>query len=270
MKKNQLPDRVFELLKPQGIGKKDILDVCPTDLSFESEYISGYLFLTAEMLGIVTSDPIGGRVRYFRGTKTKDMDYGEDTLTYRCRLIPLEETAHMRLVRQVATNLVMVYQNGEATRIAALTNLYLEQMNLFIKSYKKLKKYPEEPENVEASADIQEQKAEYCPICGTMYPDPKRKICPKCMNKRSIFIRTLKYFWKYRISFIVMFLCYFAAAGMNLVWPYLSGTILYDKVLAKDDGFLALFGVAGHYMAALILLVIVMLLSKLVQQPSGI
>ncbi len=270
MKKNQLPDRVFELLKPQGIGKKDILDVCPTDLSFESEYISGYLFLTAEMLGIVTSDPIGGRVRYFRGTKTKDMDYGEDTLTYRCRLIPLEETAHMRLVRQVATNLVMVYQNGEATRIAALTNLYLEQMNLFIKSYKKLKKYPEEPENVEASADIQEQKAEYCPICGTMYPDPKRKICPKCMNKRSIFIRTLKYFWKYRISFIVMFLCYFAAAGMNLVWPYLSGTILYDKVLAKDDGFLALFGVAGHYMAALILLVIVMLLSKLVQQGVAI
>lgn len=270
MKKNQLPDRVFELLKPQGIGKKDILDVCPTDLSFESEYISGYLFLTAEMLGIVTSDPIGGRVRYFRGTKTKDMDYGEDTLTYRCRLIPLEETAHMRLVRQVATNVVMVYQNGEATRIAALTNLYLEQMNLFIKSYKKLKKYPEEPENVEASADIQEQKAEYCPICGTMYPDPKRKICPKCMNKRSIFIRTLKYFWKYRISFIVMFLCYFAAAGMNLVWPYLSGTILYDKVLAKDDGFLALFGVAGHYMAALILLVIVMLLSKLVQQGVAI
>ncbi|MCH5251749.1 MAG: ATP-binding cassette domain-containing protein [Lachnospiraceae bacterium] len=266
MKKNQLPSRVLELLKPQGIGKNDILDVCPTDLSFESEYISGYLFLTKEILGVVTSEPIGNRVRYFRGTKTKDMDYREDTLTYTCQLIPLEETAHMKIIRQVATNVVMVYRKEEPTRIAALTNLYLEQMNLFLKSYKKLKKYPEEAENVEASADIQEEKAEYCPVCGTMYPDPKRKICPKCMNKRSIFLRALGYFWKYRIRFIILFICYLAAAGINLAWPYLSGTVLYDYVLEKDDGFLAQFGIAGHYMLALFLLVMAMLLSKLVQQ----
>jgi len=78
---------------------------------------------------------------------------------------------------------------------------------------------------VEASADIQEQKAQYCPKCGTMYPDPKRKICPKCMNKRSIFGRTMKYFLQYRFKVIIIFACYFLAAGLNLVWPYLSGTV---------------------------------------------
>lgn len=265
MKENKLPSRVLTLLKPQGIGKKDILDVCPVDLSFSCEYISGYLFLTKDTLGVVTSEPIGSRVRYFRGTKTKDMDYTEDTLEYACKLFPLAEAGKMEIERQVATNRITVMYQGIPMGLAAMTNLYLEQMNLFLKNYKKLKKYPDAAEDVESSADVQEEKAEYCPICGTMYPDPKRKICPKCMNKRSIFIRTLKYFLKYRVKFIVLFVCYFAAAGLNLVWPYLNGTVLYDRILMKDNGFLAQFGVAGEYMLALALLVLIMILSKLVQ-----
>lgn len=266
MKENRLPSRVLQLLKPEGIGKDDILDVCPVDLSDNCEYISGYLFLTESILGVVTSEPIGKRVRYFRGTKTKDMEYGEDTLEYAFQLIPLEETAHMKIERQVATNLVTIYRGDMQVQIGALTNLYLEQMNLFLKSYQKLKKYPGAADEVEASADIQEEKAEYCPVCGTMYPDPKRKICPKCMNKRSIFTRTMGYFFRYKWKFITLFICYFAAAGLNLVWPYLNGTILYDKVLAKENGFLDRFGLAGEYVLALLLLVGVMVLSKLVQQ----
>lgn len=266
MKENRLPSRVLQLLKSEGIGSEDILDVCPMDLSDNCEYISGYLFLTAEKLGVVTSEPIGNRVRYFRGTKTKDMDYGEDTLEYAYRLFALEDTAHMRIERQVATNLVTVFSGGVELRIGALTNLYLEQMNLFVKSYKKLKKYPDAADEIETSAEIQEEQAEYCPVCGTMYPDPKRKICPKCMNKRSIFARAMGYFFHYKWKFITLFLCYFAAAGLNLVWPYLSGAVLYDKVLAMDDGFLGQFGMAGQYALALLLLVGVMILSKFVQQ----
>ncbi len=270
MKKNQLPSAVLSQLKERKIYESDILDVCPVDLSFTCEYISGYLFLTKDMLGIVHSEPIGNRVRYFRGTKTKDMDYGEDTLEYGYQLILLDDTAHMKIERHIATNLVYVEKNGVPTQVAALTNLYLEQMNLFLKSYKKLKQDPEAVEEVESSADIQEEQAEYCPICGTMYPDPKRKICPKCMNKRSIFMRTLNYFMKYKVKFIVLFLCYFAAAGVNLIWPYLSGTVLYDRILEKDNGFLAQFGVAGEYALALLLLVVIMLLTKFVQQGISI
>ncbi len=270
MKENQLPGRVLKMLAPRGIRREDILDVCPMDLSFSCEYISGYLFLTKDTLGVVTSEPIGDRVRYFRGTKTKDMDYTEDTLEYGFRLFSLEETEHMRIERQIATNYVYVFWRGIPTKIGALTNLYLEQMNLFLKSYKKLKKYPDAVESLEASADIQKEKAEYCPVCGTMYPDPKRKICPKCMNKRSIFMRTMHYFMRYRWKIIVLFLCYFASAGINLVWPYLSGTVLYDWVLGKNEEMLAKFGVAFEYGLALLLLVSVMVVSKIMQQTVSL
>lgn len=265
MKENKLPMRVLQQLKPHNIDSSAILDVCPIDLSDNGEYISGYLFLTADVLGIVTSEPIGDRVRYFRGTKTKDMEYGEDTLAYAYKLLPLNETEHMRIEKQVATNLVTIFYNGTQIRIGALTNLYVAQMHVFLKTYKTLKKDPTAAEEIEI-ADAEEDTESYCPVCGTMYPDPKRKICPKCMNKSSIFMRTMRYFLRYKWKLIVMFICYIAAAGLNLVWPYLSGTVLYDKVLAKDDTFLTKFGLAGDYMLALFLLVIVMLLSKIVQQ----
>ncbi len=270
MKENRLPPRVLKLLKPHGIGKEHVLDVCPVDLSDAGEYISGYLFLTADTIGIVTSEPIGNRVRYFRGTKTKDMEYGEDTLEYAIRLISIEETEQMKIERMVATNRVTVLHRGVPVQIGVLTNLYLEQMNLFLKSYKKLKKYPDAADEIEASADISEEQAEYCPVCGTMYPDPKRKICPKCMNKRSIFFRTLGYFFRYKWKFITLFFCYFMAAGLNLVWPYLNGAVLYDRILRKEDGFLQQFGVAGQYALALLLLVGIMVLSKVVQQGVGL
>lgn len=266
MKKNQLPDCVIYKLKQMGINKADIVDVCPVDLSFKSEYISGYLFLTATTLGIVTSEPLENTVRYFRGTKTEDMLYGDDTREYSIHLLPHEKTAHMRVERHIATNVVTIEYNGVSQRVAALTNLYLEQMNLFRKSYNKIKKYPEEADELEASSDIQEAKAEFCPKCGTKYPDPERKICPKCMNRRSIFGRTLGFFLHYRWKFVILFLCYFASAGLNLIWPYLSGTVMYDQILAKDASFYDRFGIQGQYVLALVLLVMGMLISKLVQQ----
>ena len=55
MKKNQLPKQVLNTLLAYQIKSDDILDVCPFDLSFDSEYISGYLFLTSTKIGVAKS-----------------------------------------------------------------------------------------------------------------------------------------------------------------------------------------------------------------------
>ena len=49
---------------------------------------------------------------------------------------------------------------------------------------------------------------------------------------------------------------------MNLVWPYLSGTVLYDEILPGKVSQSEI----GRYGFALLMLVLVMVLSKLVQQ----
>lgn len=263
MKENKLPSCILKQIKKQNIQKSDVLAVCPFDLSFSGEYVNGYLFFTREMLGVAVSEPESGSVRYFRGTKTKDMEYAQDIREYQYQWIPLSEVTKIEVQRQLATSIVMVERQGIEYRICALTNLYLAQMNEFVKQLMG-EKYPETVENV--VVEEEEREDLYCPKCGTMYPDSTRKICPKCMNKRSIFTRTMKYFLRYRWKMLLLFGCYIAAALVNLLWPYLTGTVLFDWVLKKNDGILGKFGIPGEYTLALLLLILAMLISKILQK----
>ena len=260
MKENKLPSCVEKLIRKQGVEKQDILAVSPFDLSFASEYVSGYVFLTKDTLGVAVSEPDPQNVRYFRGTKTKDMVYGEEQNDYACRFYERTEITNISIHRQLATSLVILEYKGIEYRLCALTNLYLAQMNDFVKVFFQGVK-PEEKE--EKEADSEEL---YCPRCGTMYPDPVRKICPKCMNKRSIFTRALGYFWKYRAKMTALFLCYIFSAFINLVWPYLSGTVLFDWVLNKNDAILGKIGIAGEYTLALLILVAAMIVARILQR----
>ncbi len=98
-----------------------------------------------------------------------------------------------------------------------------------------------------------------------IYPDQERKVCPKCMDKKSILLRVMAYFIPYKKSLyhndIVLYL---GTAALNLIWPYLNGTILYDKVLAKDEEFLA-FCIFQRdvFVTTLLFLVLAMLLTKI-------
>ena len=260
MKENKLPSCVEKLIRKQGVEKQDILAVSPFDLSFASEYVSGYVFLTKDTLGVAVSEPDPQNVRYFRGTKTKDMVYGEEQKDYACRFYERTEISNISIHRQLATSLVILEYKGIEYRLCALTNLYLAQMNDFVKVFFQGVKPEEKEEKEEDSEEL------YCPRCGTMYPDPARKICPKCMNKRSSFTRALGYFWKYRAKMTALFLCYIFSALVNLLWPYLSGTVLFDWVLNKNDAILGKIGIAGEYTLALLILVAAMIVARILQR----
>ena len=260
MRDNKLPSCVEKQIRKQGIEKQDILAVSPFDLSFASEYVNGYVFLTKDILGVAVSEPDPQSIRYFRGTRTKDMAYGEDQKEYACRLYERNKITNIFIYRQLATSLVIMQYKGIEYRLCALTNLYLAQMNDFVKVFFQGVKPEEKEEKEEDSEEL------YCPRCGTMYPDPVRKICPKCMNKRSIFTRTLRYFRKYRVKMAALVFCYVFSAFVNLLWPYLSGTVLFDWVLKKNDVILEKFGITREYTLALLILVAAMIVARLLQR----
>ena len=248
----------------QGIEKQDILAVSPFDLSFSSEYVNGYVFLTKDILGVAVSEPDPQSIRYFRGTRTKDMAYGEDQKEYACRLYERNKITNIFIYRQLATSLVIMQYKGIEYRLCALTNLYLTQMNEFVNALRQ----EAQPQTEEAAEEKEAGSEElYCPRCGTMYPDPARKICPKCMNKRSIFTRTLRYFRKYRVKMAALLFCYVFSAFVNILWPYLSGTVLFDWVLKKNDVILGKFGIAGESIHwPFFILVAAMIVARILQR----
>lgn len=104
----------------------------------------------------------------------------------------------------------------------------------------------------------------YCPKCGMMYPNRERKVCPRCMDKKSIFVRTFKYFMPYKVLMIFMIVMYLLVAALNLVWPYLNGTVLYDYILTKNPDFLNKIGIKnGNFLLALLLVILTMFMARL-------
>ena len=263
MSSNILPKKVEKLLKNNGIKVDEIMAYSPFDLSYSCEYIKGFVVLTMNELAIVKGGPEKGRVIYLRGTESIGQAEEYDEEEYGFISYPFDALAHLRIERLLATNILYVSVNGTEQEIAAFTNTCLEDMVGFVRSFKKAKKDPDAFEEEKEAAGTEAEEELYCPVCGTRYPDADRKICPKCMNKRSVFFRTLGYFMRYKYRFIALFLCYFAAAGISLVWPYLSGTVLYDKVLAVT-------GQDSKYVVALGLLVLAMVIAKITQEAISL
>ena len=268
MKENKLTQKALEQLKNYSISEKDILSVCPIDLSFEGEYILGYVFMTQKLLGICTKNVPDDYIHYFRGTKTQTSDLELEDKEYDIVLYDLEKIDNLRLENSIGSVTLLSDYEGNSKKMVALTNLYLEQMNLFIRHFENIKNNRE----IDFGLNIKEEEDEeelYCPICKTMYPDPEKKICPKCTNKRTIFGRVLKYFFKYKISIFILFLTYLVSAVVSIVWPYLIGKVLFDHVLAKDDKYLAKFGIEGKYTTALLLVTLMLIGSRLIAELSN-
>lgn len=266
MSERKIPAVLLSMLENEGISQAQILAYSPIDLSFECEYVYGYVFLTKKHLGVATSAPISSHIIYMKGTQKKDDVSFEEKSEYSYRLYEVDKIEKLHREHMVATNLICMEYEGNPVRLAAHTNLHLADMEAFLKKYKQFI-HGEQITEEEAAAEPEEL---YCPVCGTKYPDEERKICPKCMNKRSIFMRTFRYFLRYKWMIAVLAFCYVASALVSLAWPYLSGTVLYDWVLDKNDTYLAPFGLQGEYALALILLVGCMLVAKILQQTISI
>lgn len=83
-------------------------------------------------------------------------------------------------------------------------------------------------------------------------------------QKEHLMSRCLHYFKPYMGSVALLLFLYLVMGALNLIWPYLNGTILYDKILTKDASFLQVLRLpAGQFATALFLVVLTMVLIKL-------
>lgn len=257
MEKVKLPKSVCSLLQKNSISTDDILKACATDMNTSCEYADGYVLLTPSLLILLTSPPDTSRVRSFKGYGTREealTDYGQN---WAIKQLSLDSLNELTIERQVACGLLIA---DDGTCLAAFSNLNMKKMHQLVRAFDHLKN----PEPDFMAEEEEEEAEEYCPTCGTMYPNRNRKICPKCMDRSSVFFRILGYFKPYLGKMILMLLSYFFIAGLNLIWPYLNGTVLYDYVLAKNTDFLARFGISdGRFATVLLLLVVTMFLAKI-------
>ena len=157
--------------------------------------------------------------------------------------------------------------NGEQISLCAFTNSYKGRINRLKEILSTLIK----GEEIKEDRLFEDEREEFCPKCGMRYPDRGRKVCPKCMDKRKIFFRLASCFKPFKWHIVAIAVLCVLSALVNSVWPVLSGSLLYDGVLAENvDN--SIFSALPFKDAAIWLLVLVltMVVVKFSQQLFGI
>ncbi len=261
-----LPGSFTKVLEKYGIDKKDVVFAAAADLDEEFRFADSIVAITDKKL-IVARYPYREKREYRLGGYDSWAVQEEKQAEPAMLFFDLEDVETLEVLRQVSTGVLMGKIKGEEQYLCQFSNT---KMEAFMRLCRLLEKTRKGEEISREDLDVRRGK-ECCPKCGMIYPDQERKVCPKCMDKKSILWRIVGYFKPYKGKLAVMMLCYLGTAGLNLVWPYLSGTVLYDRVLAKDEAFLAAFHApAGRFLLALGILVIVMILTKVLIQALGI
>lgn len=228
--REKLPGSLLACLKEQGLlaGKEEILYQTAVDMNTAGEYADGYILVAGERLIVAQLPPDKGRVHILKGYGDLAPAEGTDWVF---RAFAVSALEGIWVEDCVGCSLLVARLEGEEIPLAALSNFRKRSVFDFaraVEGYARDGEYKPQREELE----------DYCPRCGRMYPNPNYKVCPHCVNRKSIFLRTLRYFKPYWRSVLIMFLCILATSALNMVWPYLNGTVLYDRVLAKDEGFL--------------------------------
>ena len=275
-----MPEKVWDLLGRQGIEKDQIILGARTDMNTACEYTEGFLVLTKEKLAIASSPAVPSEVHIFKGYPVSSEP--KELRDWNLVVYSAGELSEVRIERQVACAVLTAKVNGTERILAAFSNFCIKNAYELVRELEHMNN-DENGEEHEGHGkrgrhgwhgrpgghgrhDGQEHE-EYCPKCGTMYPDMNRKICPKCMDRKSVFVRTFSYFKPYTGALILLFLSIIITALLNLIWPYLSGTVLYDYVLRKNLAFLEPLGLENiKAFTALTVLVVVMFLTRLVLQ----
>ncbi len=261
-----LSEQLYRLLEKYQIKRDDILYKAEPDLDEQLRFVRHYLILTKTVLAFICypyeengSFRFGG---YAGNETTSNVEKQEPVI----RVFELQTIEKVEIIRNISGGTLLGVVDGVQTRLCQFSNSKMSEMERLKRNFGKVKK----DEELKEEDIVGKKRHECCPKCGTLYTDQERKICPKCMDKKSLFMRMMKYFFKYKVQLVIMFVCYLLTGALNLVWPYLSGTFLYDKVLARDPQVVAWaesFG--GRFTMILGFAVFAMVVTKILIQVIG-
>jgi ATP-binding cassette subfamily B protein len=123
-------------------------------------------------------------------------------------------------------------EKGDNTRILLVFSIgFLSDIERLIKAVKNIR------EGVSPLTDILVDEELFCPKCGTRYPEPERKLCPKCMDKVSITRRLLGFFVDYRSKVTIIFLTMLAGSVFSMISPLVGTKFLFDEVLTEGGSY---------------------------------
>jgi ribosomal protein S27AE len=193
------------------------------DLSLEGAFAEAWVVLTSDSLAVVEGPAVAS------GGKHGLTPWRET----RFRSHRLDEIEQLNAESMPLGGLLSARINGAGVVLCRHTNSAARRFGIYIKLFSEVKDGEELTDD-----DFADDRApKYCPKCGLLYPDQERAVCPRCLDKRSLFARVLSFAPRYRVPIALILACMVASSALRLLAPFVSGRILFDEVLVGKGRF---------------------------------
>ncbi|HJD24462.1 MAG TPA: ATP-binding cassette domain-containing protein [Firmicutes bacterium] len=254
-----VPRSVRKALEERGIVTGEVCSLAAADMNNDGGLQNIYLLLTPERLIFAVSDQCG-EMAYAGASlpKRRQPEGIAELYDY-----SLSRLGNPKILNQVVGGLLTVDVDGTETWLCRFSGTKMRRMQRFCEDLDALLSGRPLKERGDDGED-------YCPKCGAPYPERGRAVCPRCMEKHTVFVRILQYFKNYKLRVVVMLSGVTISGLANAVWPYLSGSVLYDQVLGGGGELAEKLGIPGNTMLLLLLLVLTMAGTHFIRHLTGI
>ena len=220
--KTHVPDYIQDAYLRQGI--KDLIYAIHTDMTPDGDFSDVYAAIDTKNLYILYGEE---RVVRTAGPRRIVADYRVDSL----EIFPLKQLGELRTEKLLSTGRLIAGEPGNERLILLYTLGYLGFVERLIKVTKNL------AEGVNPLTEVLLDDALFCQKCGTRYPEPDRKLCPKCMDKTTLTLRLMHFFTYYKSKVAIIILMMFISTGLTIVSPIVGTQMFLDEVLTLGGQF---------------------------------
>jgi len=231
-----IPEYMLSALDAQGIDTSGLIFAIHTDSVDKGGNTDVYIALDSNNLYILRG---WEKVVKTAGARRIVAVYEADEL----EVHPLSELGDLSCELLLSTGRLLS-EKDDATNILLVFSLgFLSDIEKLIRVIKNIREGKQPFEEVTVDDEL------FCPKCGTRYPEPERKLCPKCMDKVSIARRLMGFFAHYRAKVAVIFMTMLAGSLFSILSPYIGTKFYFDEVLTEG----------GSYYGAVLGVILVML-----------
>ncbi|HHY81639.1 MAG TPA: ABC transporter ATP-binding protein [Clostridiales bacterium] len=222
--KTYVPEYMLSAFAQQGIDSAELIYAVHTDSVDKDGILDVYIAVSNDTMYILYGEEkvvkTSGARRIVAAYEAREFE-----------IYPLSQLGELSCEIMLSTCRLCSAKDDDSKVLLVFSVGYLTQMERLIKVINNIRQGVSPLENVIVDEEL------FCKKCGTRYPEPERKLCPKCMDKISIARRLMGFFKDYKGKVIVIFLTMLAGSLFSIVSPLAGTKFFFDEVLAEDGSY---------------------------------
>ena len=219
-----IPDYMLSAFSAQGIDTSKLIYAIHTDSADKDGYSDVYIAVSRENMYVLYGEE---KVVKTTGARRIVAVYDAKEL----EIYPLSELGELTCERLLSTGRLYSEKDDKTSILLVFSIGFLADIERLIKVVQNIRK------GAEPLSDVRIDEELFCPKCGTRYPEPERKLCPKCMDKVSITRRLMSFFVHYRKKVAVIFIAMLLGSIFSMISPLVGTKFFFDEVLREDGSY---------------------------------